>query len=142
LDLESRFPNPENRCAITYLKERAPSAHGDLAEQLSTAAAGLQECELYCPSPGEFSYCMLHSRSGVIFALALGMRHLSFRLAPDDIPKAIASGGQAQPELGAGWVAFEAFSGARPVAEVVSELRSWCGCAYRLAVRPQGKTSE
>jgi hypothetical protein len=132
LDLASRFPQPANREVVEFLNRTSPSAHGDLAERLLELVADLP-CLSFCPDPRRYAYCLLHTEGGVIFALATGMRSLSFRLARSDVSEALAAGASARSELGTGWVSFEAFPPEVPTRELLERLRQWCRRACEAA---------
>jgi hypothetical protein len=131
-DLGTRFPHPANREVLEFLERTSPSAHGDLSERLIGVASGLP-CESFCPAPALFAYFLLYTESGVIFALATGMRSLKFRLGPADFSEALAAGGTARSEIGPDWVSFGAFPPDVPTRELLEQLGDWCRRACELA---------
>jgi hypothetical protein len=100
--------------------------HPDLIERL-TEAAGWTRAEM-CAAYG----CpVLVHPNGVVFALALGMRALFFRLPPE------LRGGLRQaevdPGIGVDWVAVEAWPADLTGAEGTRRVKQWCRRAYEHA---------
>jgi hypothetical protein len=136
-DLQKRFDESKNRKIIRYLKRNTPSAHGDLVDALFAASNEIENRQIYCPDAEKFAYFLLHTVSGVIYAVAIGMHALAFRLPEGEVSKALSSGGTKDRALGKGWVSFEAFPQGIPGERVDQELKLWCECAYQNALRGQ-----
>lgn len=136
-DLHKRFDGSKNRKIIRYLKRNRLSAHGDLVDVLFAASNEIENRQVYCPDAENFSYFLLHTVSGVIYAVAIGMHELAFRLPEGEVSNALSAGGTMDRELGKGWVAFKAFPPGIPRERVDQELKSWCECAYQHALQDQ-----
>ncbi|MDH3546389.1 MAG: hypothetical protein OEN22_04780 [Gammaproteobacteria bacterium] len=131
IDLGQRFSHPANAGILGFLEAKYPfSAHGDLAEELLVLAKEIPEAHSYCPDNANFAYWFLYANSGVIFAFAIDMWKLSFRL-PGCATDALADGGVCQEEFGSDWFAFEAFGGRRDERRIRSSY--WLKKAFTLA---------
>lgn len=132
-DLEMRFGRPENAKVVRYLKKKGPSAHGDLVDELLLASNEIEDRQVYCPDVQKFAYSLLYTTSGIIYAVAVGMRVLAFRLPEAEISNALSSGAASYPELGEGWMAFEPFQPEIPMEMVRKDLKYWCELAFKNA---------
>jgi hypothetical protein len=131
--LKTRFNRPENGEVIRYLETHHPSAHSDVASELLDAAKGLPHLHWYCPDKWSYAYVFLHTPSGIIYGLAVGMRTLLFRLPQEGIPTALSEGGELCKELGPEWVSFCPFHPDIPRARMQAQMRRWCEAAYHHA---------
>src|SRR6266404_9521935 len=84
------------------------SAHSDIVAALGTALKSLGDVQRFCPDPQAYRYEVASTR-GVIFAVALGMNTIGFRLDERMKSRALASGGAPYPECGPEWVSFTPF---------------------------------
>jgi len=131
LDLRERFSHRYNSGILGYLEGIYPfSAHGDLAEELLVLARDVPDANSYCPNKSLYAYWFLYANTDVIFAFAVDMRKLSFRL-PGCALDVLADGGERHEELGSDWFRFEAFLGHRN--ERRSRLSRWLKRAYAFA---------
>jgi hypothetical protein len=127
--IDRRFFTPANHDVLRFLRERTPSAHPDVAEELVRAGAGLAGVRHYCPDPAGYAFVVLHRDDWTILGLALGQSVVAFRLPQRLVPDAIGDGGVADAALGPAWVRFEAWPGHEPLAESRRRLTRWCAAA-------------
>lgn len=104
------------------------SAHSDVADALTIALKPLGDVQPFCPNPQQYRYVVASTR-GVIFALALGMDTIGFRLDERMKTRALASGGAPFPECGNEWVSFTLFRDDWPKID----LEFWARKAYLAA---------
>lgn len=104
------------------------SAHSDVADALTVALKPLGDVQPFCPNPQQYRYVVASTR-GVIFALALGMDTIGFRLDERMKTRALASGGVPFPECGNEWVSFTLFRDDWPKID----LEFWARKAYLAA---------
>jgi len=109
------------------------SAHSDIADALATALKPLGDVQLFCPDPQQYRY-VVASTKGVIFALAIGMNTIGFRLDERMKARALASGGMPYPECGENWVSFTLFRDDWPKVD----LEFWARKAYVAVGEPGG----
>ena len=93
-----------NRAVFEYIRKFG--AHSDLVELLIPALKPLGDIQTF--SPGSYGYFAV-STKGIIIAFVIGTDTIAFRLDNRMKERAIATGGNAFPECGDGWVAFEPF---------------------------------
>jgi hypothetical protein len=93
---------PVNAAVLTHVRNL--SAHPDIVGVLRRAVAPLGDVQLFCPDWGRYRY-VVASTNGVIFALAVGMDTVAFRLDARMKSRALQTGGMAYPECGGSWVA-------------------------------------
>jgi hypothetical protein len=136
-----RFPHPLNAGILAYLREgavlsAAPGVynvdeyvlrcHPDLMDAFeATAGARAPHCR-----GAAYGYPVL-ARRGVIFGVAMSMRHMAFRLPDGAVPVALAAGGTPEPRAGDGWVVFGAWD--------TPDLAGWCARAFAHAVAIEGR---
>jgi hypothetical protein len=113
----------ENEAVLAYLRDL--SAHGDVAEALAQAVAPLGDVQTYTPDAARYRYVAASTR-GVIFAFAVGMAEVGFRLSPEFRARALASGLRECPEAGPEWVAVTLFRDDWPE----PDLGFWARKAY------------
>ena len=118
--------NPANLSVLDYVGEL--SAHSDVAEALTSAVSRLGDIRLYCPDSAAYRY-VLASTQRVIFALAVGMNTVAFRLDEALRRRALETGGRALPEAGPEWVSFTLFRNDWPDVD----LPFWALKAYGFA---------
>ena len=132
-ELKRRFSRQENAGIIQFLEREHPSAHSDIASELTLAAKGFRHSRWYCPDVNRYAYVLLHTDSGVIYGLAFGMNALAFRLPQQEVSKALAEGGEAFPDVGNEWVCFYPFKLDLPLDMARSRMRHWCEVAHQYA---------
>ncbi len=132
-ELKARFSGAENAAVVQYLEEQHPSAHSDVAEEMLIASEGIKDRHYHCPNGMQCSYIFLHTRDGVIYSLAVGMKTLGFRLPKQEVQNALAEGGEIFSELGDHWVSFNPFRVDEPTVKTRARMKRWCESAYRFA---------
>ena len=120
-----------NRAVLRHLE--GMSAHSDAAEALAAALKPLGDVQQFCPDPQAYRYLAASTR-GVIFAVALGMNTIGFRLDERMKIRALASGGAPFPECGIEWVSFTLFRDDWPKVD----LEFWARKAYVTAREVEG----
>jgi hypothetical protein len=100
-------------------------AHPDLHDGLLELARGLSGCR------ADFAYgCpILVGPSGLICAVAEGMRHLHFRLPAELRPLAGELKGRDRPDIVRGWLSLDAWDREGPRGQHLGDLRYWCAQA-------------
>ncbi len=109
------------------------SAHSDVVDALATALKPLGDVQRFSPDPAAYRY-EVASTKGVIFARALGMSIIGFRLDERMRGRALASGGATFPECGPEWVSFTLFRDNWPRID----LEFWARKAYVAARELEG----
>lgn len=126
-ELKRRFNLPENAGLLRYLEERSPHAHSDLGVLLFDAPKELPGAGLFGPNIAACSYVFAHTRSGVAFVLAAGMRNLILRLGrphPETEPF---------PDIGPEWFSLEPFHPDRSRARNAGLVRDLIAAAFARA---------
>lgn len=139
-EFEGQLDRPENQQIIRFLKVFQPSAHTDIVQLLVQSATDLSDVQFYCPDTDNHAYYLAHTRDGVIFAAAIGMSALMFRVPPKSMPEALQKGGEVFEEVGEPWVSFNPFWPEAEHAEQsrmatldMSELKRWANLASQFA---------
>jgi hypothetical protein len=115
-----------NRRVLQYLHDK--SAHSDVTEALTTALKPLGDLQFFCPDREQYRYVVASTRN-VIFAFAVGMNTIAFRLDERMKPHALASGAESYPDCGEDWVAFTLFRDDWPK----PDLEFWARKSYAAA---------
>ena len=84
------------------------SAHSDVADALSAALKPLGDVQIFCPDWQQYRY-VVASTKGIIFALAVGINTVGFRLDERMKARALASGGAPYVQCGTQWASFTLF---------------------------------
>lgn len=132
----------ENTSLLEYLQKNQPSAHADLVELLVKSADTLENVSFFCPDSDNYAYYLAHTRGGVVFATAMGMSAMVFRLPKQAISGALAKGGQVFNELGSNWVMFDPFWPERNDEHLLHDLQHWCRLAYHHALALENPVAE
>jgi hypothetical protein len=130
---DERFKIPANRAVIEYIRRENPFAHSDISDMLIRLGKLVPGAHYYCPSFSSLAYVVLHTKANVIFAIAIGMLKIDFRLPPDLVSGATGRGEAAHSYVGADWLSVRPFPGGEPRAEVDTRLNQWCEAAYQYA---------
>jgi len=101
------------------------SAHSDVAEALGASLKPLGDVQTFCPDGRQYRY-IVASTNGIIFALAVGMDTVGFRLDKRMKERALTSGGIPNPRCGDEWVSFTLFRDDWPRVDV----EFWARKAY------------
>lgn len=112
-----------NDSVLAYLGDL--SAHSDVSEALEGAIAPLGDAQSYCPDASRYRYRVVATR-GVVFAFAVGMGTIGFRLPPEFKDRALASGAESCSQAGRDWAAITVFRADWPV----PDLEFWARQAY------------
>ena len=133
-EFDGLLDRPENKSMILFLKQHQPSAHGDLVELLVKSTELLPQVEFYCPDTDNHAYYLTHTNKGIMFAAAIGLSALMFRLPKSAMSGALVKGGEIIKDLGDNWVSFDPFWPERENENQLQEFRQLCKLAYHHAV--------
>jgi hypothetical protein len=131
LDIPTDLETVGNRPVLRHIE--GLSAHSDIVDALASALMPLGDVQRFCPDPQAYRY-ELASTKGVIFAVALGMDTVGFRLDERMKTRALTSGGAPFPECGPVWVTFTLFRDDWPRID----LEFWARKAYMAARELEG----
>lgn len=137
-EFEGVLDRPENDEIIRFLKQYQPTAYSDIVKLLVASADDLKDIKFYCPDTDNHAYYLAHTPDGVIFAAAIGMSALMYRLPDKARAAALGKGGEVLPEIGGDWVSFNPFwpeTDTKPVADLKT-MKQWCKLAHRYALSP------
>ena len=134
-ELEGLLDRPENAQIIKFLNDYQSSAHGDIVQLLVESANELPDVKFYCPDTDNYGYYLAHTVDGIIFAAAIGMSALMYRLPKQSMSAALTKGGEVFSEIGEPWVSFNPFwpEDEKKRNVNVSEFKHWCNLAFHYA---------
>jgi hypothetical protein len=130
-DIPAGLKTSINRKVLDHIE--GLSAHSDIGEALVTALKPLGDVQGFCPDWQQYRF-VVASTKGVIFAVALGVNVIGFRLDERMRARALASGGVPYPECGDEWISFTLFRDDWPKVD----LEFWARKAYVAAREPEG----
>ena len=130
---DERFKIPANRAVIDYIRRENPFAHSDIGAELIRLAKLVPDAQYYCPSFSSLAYVALHTKANIVFAIAIGMLKIDFRLSPALISEAMSGGEAEHSDIGADWLSVRPFPRSEPRAVVDARLNRWCEAAFRYA---------
>lgn len=135
-EFEGELDRPENEEIINFLKQYQPAAHSDIVRLLVESASDLKDIKFYCPDTDNYAYYLAHTPDGVIFAAAIGMSALMYRLPKQLLPDALKKGGEVIPEVGESWVSFNPFwpETEKKAPVDLKSMKQWCKLAYKYAL--------
>lgn len=135
-EFDGELNAPENQQLIKYLKQHQPSAHADLVQLLVEATSELSDIKFYCPDTDNHAYYLAHTPNGIVFAAAIGMSGLMYRLPKQSISGALVKGGEVFNEIGGSWVGFNPFWNQEEAKHKFSmaEMKQWSKLAYHHAL--------
>ncbi len=133
---DERFKIPPNRAVIEYITRHNPSAHSDIGSELIRLARLIPGAQYYCPSYSSLAYVVLHTEANLIFAIAIGMLKIDFRLSAAPVREAIAAGEGEQSDIGVDWLSVRPFPKGELRAIVEARLIRLCQSAYQYAQTP------
>jgi len=90
---DERFKIPANQAVIDYIRRENPFAHSDIGAELIRLAKLVPDAQYYCPSFSSLAYVALHTKANIVFAIAIGMLKIDFRLSPALVSEAMGGGG-------------------------------------------------
>ncbi len=141
-EFEGELDLPENEQIISFLKQYQPSAHTDIVRLLVESAADLKNTRFYCPDTDNHAYYLAHTPDGVIFAAAIGLSALMYRLPKQSMSAALVGGGEIFKDIGEPWVSFNPFwpeadtetEIKKKNREAISSMKHWCKLAWHYAL--------
>ena len=135
---DERFKIPANRAIIEYIRRENPFAHSDIGAVLIRLAKLVPDARYYCPNFSSLAYVVLHTKANLIFAIAIGMLKIDFRLSSALAIEAIGRGEAEYSDIGADWLSVRPFPRDEPRAVVDAKLNRWCeaACQYAKALAP------
>ncbi|VAW63707.1 hypothetical protein MNBD_GAMMA08-34 [hydrothermal vent metagenome] len=130
-----KLDRTENQQMIDFLKQHQPSAHADLVRLLVESTEDLPSIKFYCPDTDNHAYYLARTTDGVIFAAAIGMSALMYRLPKQSMSGALVKGGEIFQELGEPWVSFNPFWPDEEHKDSVNmpEMKQWAKLAFHYA---------
>ena len=131
-EFDGELDRPENQQIIDFLKQFQPSAHADIVQLLVESTSELASIKFYCPDTDNHAYYLAHTPDGVIFAAAIGMSALMYRLPKQSMSGALVKGGEIFKEVGEPWISFNPFwpDEERISQFSMSEMKQWAKLAY------------
>ncbi len=134
-EFDGELGRVENQQIIDFLKQYQPSAHADLVCLLVESTKDLPSIKFYCPDTDNHAYYLAQTLDGVIFAAAIGMSALMFRLPKQSMSGALVKGGEIFKEIGEPWVSFNPFWPDDDEKDQVNmpEMKQWAKLAYHSA---------
>ena len=138
---DERFKIPANRAVIEYIGRENPFAHSDIGDMLIRLGKPIPGAQYYCPSFSSLAYVVLHTKADLIFAIAIGMLKIDFRLSPSFVSGAMDKGEAEHSDIGADWLSVRPFPRGEPRAVVDARLNRWCEAAYQYAQSLVGDAS-
>ena len=133
-EFEGLLDRPENKSMIEFLKHHQPSAHTDMVDLLLKSVESLSDVKFYCPDTDNHAYYIVHTQDGVMFAAAMGLSALMFRLPRQAMSGALVKGGEIIKEIGDSWVSFNPFWPEREKENQLREYQQMCKLAYHHAI--------
>jgi hypothetical protein len=130
---DKRFKIPANQAVIEYIRRENPSAHSDIGALLIRLAKLVPGAQYYCPSFSSLAYVVLHTEANLIFAIAIGMLKIDFRLPHALVTEEIGRGEAEHSDIGADWLSVRPFPRGEPRDVVDARLKRWCEAASRYA---------
>jgi len=118
--------NSVNEAVLNHVGSK--SAHSDVGDALIRAVKPLGDAQRFCPNPAQCRYLVV-STQDIVFAFAVGMNVIAFRLDPVLKGRALRSGADDIPELGSSWASFALFRNDWPDVD----LTFWARKAYLFA---------
>lgn len=106
LSVPDELRTERNRAVLGFIEPM--SAHSDVGEALIGSLTAVGDAQVFCPDASNYRYLVVSTR-GIIFALALGMGTVGYRLAPRFLEIALRTGAEPIEAAGPEWVKFELF---------------------------------
>ena len=132
--LESKFSHPANSTIVRFIEEKQPSAHSDVTEEMLIALKNIPLAHSYCPDRERFSYELLYTDAGIIFALALGQAGILFKIPDSLIESAIADGARKYAPLDSNWLLFDPFVVEKSTVQSREIIKRWCNESFAYAI--------
>ncbi len=128
-EIDERFCTDANADVLGFLCRTNPSAHSDVADELTRAGARAGGIRSYCPDPSRYAFVALHGEDLTIIGLAFGSSGLALRLPGNRLAEALREGGAEAADLGPGWVRFAPWTDRETLAQSRDRLARWCAVA-------------
>lgn len=132
-EFEGQLDQPENETMIAFLKQHQPSSHRDIVDLLVHSADDLSQVQFYCPDTDNHAYYVAHTPNGVMFAAAIGMSALMYKLPKQAVSGALVKGGEIIKDIGDSWVSFNPFWPEQEQSNQLEEMKHWCKLAFHNA---------
>lgn len=130
-EFDGLLNRPENTGMIDFLKRHQPSAHSDIVDLLIQSAEDLPDVHFYCPDTDNYAYYVAHTSEGVMFAAAIGMSALMFKLPKQAVSGAVVKGAEIIEDIGEDWICFNPFWPEENQKKYsVKDMKHWCKLAY------------
>ena len=138
-EFEGMLDRPENETMINFLKQYQPSAHTDMVDLLVKSSELLPDVQFYCPDTDNHAYYVGHTSKGVMFAAAIGLSALMYRLPKSAMSGALVKGGEILKEVGDNWVSFNPFwpekeKTEKEKSDQLKQYQQMCKLAYHYAL--------
>jgi len=130
---EERFKIPANHAVIEYIRRANPFAHSYIGDLLITLTKRIPNTHYYCPSYRSCAYVVAHTKADLIFAIALGMLSIDFRLPAALMTEAIASGSGKPSSIGDDWLSVIPFQKGLAAPANEARMMHWCEAAHTYA---------
>ncbi|HEX5638038.1 MAG TPA: hypothetical protein VFY78_13175 [Gammaproteobacteria bacterium] len=141
-EFDNLLVRKENAALILYLQKEQPPAQADMVELLMKSVDTLANVTFFSPDSDNFAYFLAHTRGGIVFAAALGLSALVFRLPKQAVSGALAKGGEMFSEFGENWIMFNPFWPERDDQYRLQEMQHWCRLAYHHALALENPDAE
>jgi len=132
-EFEGLLDRPENETMIAFLKQHQPSAYSDIVDMLVNSAEDLPQVQYYCPDTDNHAYYIAHAANGVMFAAAIGMSALMYRLPKQAVSGALVKGGEIIQDIGDSWISFNPFWPEQDQTTSLADMKHWCKLAFHHA---------
>lgn len=132
-EFEGHLDRSENETMIAFLKHHQPSAYNDIVDFLVHSAQDLPQVQFYCPDTDNHAYYVAHTPNGIMFAAAIGMSALMYRLPQQAMSGALVKGGEIISDIGDSWVSFNPFWPEQDQASQLEQMKHWCKLAFHHA---------
>ncbi|MDH5472207.1 MAG: hypothetical protein OEY61_05065 [Gammaproteobacteria bacterium] len=130
-EFEGLLDKSENKDMIRFLKQHQPSAHTDIVDLLIKSVEGLPDVSFYCPDTDNHAYYIAHTSDGIMFAAAIGLSGLMFKLPKKAMSGALVKGGEVMSDISEDWVNFNPFWPEENREKYsVEDMKHWCKLAY------------
>jgi len=124
--IDEGFYTDANAEVLRFVRRVNPSAHSDVADELTRAGAGIPGVRPYCPDYARYAFVALHLQDLTIVGIAFGTSGLAFRLPESRVTEALEDGGVIAVEIGQRWIRFAPWTDQETLAQSRRRLARWC----------------
>ena len=124
--IDEAFHTDANAEILRFIRQANPSAHSDVADELTRAGAGTPGVRPYCPDYARYAFVALHLQDLTIVGIAFGTSGLAFRLPESRVAEALEDGGVIAVEIGLRWIRFAPWTDHETLAQSRRRLSRWC----------------